>query len=445
MNLILLILAVILMVVQFRVPSRHAFLPLLIAICHFQNVPVFEIGAAFTICKLIILTGLWRASRERRFARLKFGRLDTWVMIWTVWIFFSGFAHNPTDHNPITIRLSQVFDFGGGYLYARCYLTSREDFLRLAKALAILVVPMALMVALERVSLRNYYGLISGGAQEVVVRGSKLRASGPFGHPILLGTFAATSAVLLLTLWQRERRWVIAGGVACLLIVALSASSGPIVTLLSGLLGVAAWRWRQSVGRIRTLVILVFVALHMVMKAPVWYLMARIDLAGGSTGWHRAELITVALNHFNEWWLVGTEYTRHWIAYGVHWSENHIDITNHYIFMGVTGGLLLMSCYIGILRKAFQNLGRGMRLLRLSGNPGEFVLWCIGAALFAHCFTFLSISYFDQINVAFAMLLGSIPGVTSGAIPESATTLGDMPQRMSSNGFSGRESGVPVA
>lgn len=176
--------------------------------------------------------------------------------------------------------------------------------------------------------------------------------------------------------------------------------------------------------------------LHLAMQAPVWYLMARIDLAGGSTGWHRAELITAALNHLGEWWMTGTDYTRHWIAYGIDWSAYHTDITNHYIAMGVTGGLPLMLLFIGIMLKGFQMLGRRMRQLRQARDPLEFTLWSVGASLFAHCFTFLSISYFDQSTVPHMLVIGALPGLclnrivrvspsfenpaTSGKIPDPA-------------------------
>jgi hypothetical protein len=188
------------------------------------------------------------------------------------------------------------------------------------------------------------------------------------------------------------------------------------MTLLSGLLAVGLWPWRASVGTIRKLVVAGFICLQLLMQAPVWYLMARIDLAGGSTGWHRAELISAALNHIGEWWLVGTDYTRHWMPYGVAWSQYQIDITNHYLSMGVNGGLLLMFLFIAILLKAFQLLGHAMRSLRESGDPDEFILWCVGATLFADCFAFISVSYFDQTNVGLGFLLGAVPGVCAAAV-----------------------------
>ena len=96
------------------------------------------------------------------------------------------------------------------------------------------------------------------------------------------------------------------------------------------------------------------------MKAPAYYLLARIDLTGSSTSWHRAALIDMALGHLSEWWAFGTDHTRHWMPYGVPWSDNHSDITNYYISMGVNGGLPLMLLFIAILAKAFY-AGRWLR------------------------------------------------------------------------------------
>jgi len=344
----------------------------------------------------------------------------------------SGFAHNPPDHNPITIRLSQIYGIAGSYLYARAFIREPEDYVRYIKCLAVAVVPLALLAIYEKYAQQNIYGLLGSGLPGVTVRSGRVRAAGPFAHPILLGTFAATSAVLLAALYQRDRRWCLIGVGACAVTVFGSASSGPIVTLGSGFMALALWRWRTSVGRIRVLVILAFVVLHIAMQAPVWYLMARIDLAGGSTGWHRAELITAAVNHFGEWWLTGTDYTRHWIAYGIPWSAYHTDITNYYIVMGVMGGLPCMLLFIAILVKAFQLLGRRMRVLRAERDPLELTLWSVGACLFAHCFTFLSIGYFDQSYVPLMLVLGAVPGLcsmwlTSGA-PVSEDDWEDEPE-----------------
>lgn len=422
MNPLFILLALGLVIAQFKLPRQFAFLPLLIAICQFQSVAVVQVGVSFSALKLVIMAGVFKAMREQVFSRLTRNPLDMAVVGWAVWMLLSGFAHHPTDQNPFTIRLSVIFDFAGSYLYARVTLRNRDDFGRFLQCLAIAMIPLAVAAAVEKYGQFNIYGMISGEGQNLAYRGGKVRAAGPFGHPILCGTFAAGVVILLVPLWQRSRKWLFGGIGACLVTVLCSGSSGPIMTMFSGLLGVGIWRWRQSVGRIRTFVIISFVALHLMMQAPVWYLMARIDLAGGSTGWHRAELITTALNHLDEWWVVGTDYTRHWIPYGVPWSANHIDITNEYISMGVSGGLLLVFFFLLILIRAFQQLGRGLRLLRKAKDPAEFMVWCVGAALFAHCFTFISVSYFDQNFAALGLILGAVPGMCTDVSSVRAAT-----------------------
>jgi hypothetical protein len=156
-----------------------------------------------------------------------------------------------------------------------------------------------------------------------------------------------------------------------------------------------------------------YIALDVVMKDPAYFLIARIDLAGGSTGWYRARLIESAFEHLNEWWLAGTDYTRHWMHVAVTWSPNHTDITNHYLQMGVTGGLPLILLFIAILVKGFSFVGQTLR------KPGDlpqenlFIIWAFGASLFAHASTFISVSYFDQSFVFLYLTLAAIGSVQS--------------------------------
>jgi hypothetical protein len=132
------------------------------------------------------------------------------------------------------------------------------------------------------------------------------------------------------------------------------------------------------------------------MKAPAYYLIARIDLTGGSSSYHRAALIQAAIEHFSEWWRTGTDYTRHWLPYGVPWSEDHVDITNHYLGQGVKGGLPLMLLFISLLWCGFRYVGQAMQNLRGRDPEREFFAWAVGAGLFAHAASCVSVAYFDQ-------------------------------------------------
>jgi len=405
------ILALALVIAQFSLPKRLAFLPLILAVVHFQNVPVFNIGVAFSATKLIVLAGLIRAKTEGRFVWSSNQKTDLWILIWAVFAVFTAFFHQPKFVNPFTQRLSLVYDVFGSYLYARAFIKSHDDFIRFLKCLAYAILPLVVLIGVEKFAHTNIYYLMGDIQQGVAIREGRVRASGSFSHPILMGTYGATSFLLLVGLLRVDRKSLKWGLAASAAVVFCSASSGPLMTLFSGLMVMGLWKFRESVGWIRRVVLFTVALLHIVMQAPVWYLMARIDLAGGSTGWHRAELITAAVNHLHEWWLIGTDVTRHWMPYGVEWNAEHIDITNHYIYMGVTGGVFLIFAYVMIILKAFEALGKKMTALRKLKDPSEFTLWCVASVLFANCFTFISISYFDQSNAQLSMILGSIPAL----------------------------------
>jgi len=269
-------------------------------------------------------------------------------------------------------------------------------------------------MTIEKVTTLNLsWTVMTGDAAYAEARQGRVRAAGPFMHPILAGTVGASLGVMLAFLTRSRRSHAVMLAGACALAVYSSASSGPVITLAAGSGALALWSWRERLGLIRTCALLTLVGLHIVMNAPVWYLAARLDLAGGSTGWHRAELISQALAHIDRWWLIGTDYTRDWFVYGMEWTTEMVDITNLYIHMGVQGGLLLMLLFIALLLKSFQLLGQKMAALRMVGNPSEFMLWCIGAALFAHCVTFLSVTYYDQSAIFFCLIIGLVPGLCS--------------------------------
>ena len=143
--------------------------------------------------------------------------------------------------------------------------------------------------------------------------------------------------------------------------------------------------------------------------------MARIDIVGGSTGWHRSRLIESAFEHFGEWWLTGTDYTRHWMATGVSYSGNHTDITNHYLMSGVLGGLPLMLLFILILWTSFTYVGQALRQTPLPSQQQQFLVWSVGAALFGHAITCMAVAYFDQSIAFLYVTLAAAGAVRFGA------------------------------
>jgi hypothetical protein len=151
--------------------------------------------------------------------------------------------------------------------------------------------------------------------------------------------------------------------------------------------------------------VLTLVALHLVMNGPVWSLIEKVDLTGSSSSYHRYMLIDNCIRHFGDWWLLGVK------NYDT-WGFDMWDLSDQYVAYAVTGGLLTLVLFIGIITRSFARLGTARRLVR--GNRKEdWFLWCLGAAVFAHVVAYFGIGYFDQMQVAWYALLAIISGETT--------------------------------
>lgn len=407
MSPLLLVLCLVLVVLQFRLPRHWAFLPLLIAACHTPYVPFM---GGMTVARVLILMGLVRAATNGWLSWSPRSRLDLLVAAFAAIALLSTIGHPWEPYNPLIVRLRLVLDVVGTYLYMRAYLANYESLESFSSSLAVILIPFAFFLLMEKQSGINPYAAVGAGNLYSLVREGNIRAQGPFGTPILSGTVGASAIALMIPLLAKRRRLAIAGISAAVIVTYASASSGPIGTLGLSVGAVAFWRFRQYLKPAVYGTCALLLLLHFVKERPIWYLMALLDLVGGSTGWHRARLIDEAVKHLDEWWLTGTDYTRHWMPYGLTTVPEHCDLTNYYIHLGVIGGLPLTICLLAIIWRSLKELGQGIRKAAERSEEEEFALWCVGSTIFAHSITFLSISYFDQISMFFWGLLGGITG-----------------------------------
>jgi O-antigen ligase len=107
---------------------------------------------------------------------------------------------------------------------------------------------------------------------------------------------------------------------------------------------------------------------------------------------------------------------------GVTWSLKHTDITNYYIKMGVLGGLPLMLLFIAILVGGFVAVSRILRRRPDLPIHDAFFVWTLGAVLFGHGATFISVTYFDQSIVFLYLNLAAISSIYSLPSDDSAET-----------------------
>jgi hypothetical protein len=158
-------------------------------------------------------------------------------------------------------------------------------------------------------------------------------------------------------------------------------------------------------------IVLALVALHLLMKAPIWYVMARVDFAGGSSGWERAFLIDTFTRHVGDWWLIGTHDN-------VNWGWDMWDQCNQYVSEGETGGLVALGCFIAMIVICFKKIGNARKAVE-GNHRKEWLFWLMGAAMFAQLMAFMGVDYFDQSRFGWYVLLVIIPVAT--IVPQMPT------------------------
>ena len=73
-----------------------------------------------------------------------------------------------------------------------------------------------------------------------------------------------------------------------------------------------------------------------------------------------------------------------------------------------------MLLFIAVLAKGFSFVGQTLRQRTDLTEESQFMLWALGASLFAHATTFISVSYFDQSFVFLYLTLAAIGSMWSG-------------------------------
>lgn len=138
----------------------------------------------------------------------------------------------------------------------------------------------------------------------------------------------------------------------------------------------------------------------MVMHGPVWSLIEKIDITGGSSSYHRYELVDLCIRHFSDWWLVGVKDTSVW-------GWDMWDTANQYVSVCENSGLLPFVLFLAIIVYGFKYLGRVRLRSTTSAHTAHFV-WAVGASLFANVVAYFGISYYDQTMVTWYCLLAII-------------------------------------
>jgi hypothetical protein len=415
--------AVILLGIGVLMLARHrAAMCVLIMACFVSSQQRIAVATLdFDLIRILVLFGWVRIFARRELTSIRWGALDFLIIVWAA-VETIMYTNLWGSSAALINRLGATFDAIGLYFLFRCLIQDWEDLRQLCKGIAILSVPASAAFVVESLTRYNMFAVFGGVNEFTVIRDGRLRCQGPFSHPILAGTFWAAMMPLIGCLWSQGaqfRRLAVVGLACSTIIIVACASSTPVAAAGAGFVAALLWPARWWLGYVRVAVVALLVFLHFSMNKPVWHLIARIDIVGGSTGWHRYNLINAAIEHFDEWWITGTQSTAHW-GWGL------VDVTNQYVVEAVRGGLITLLLFVLMLVVAFRSVGPLWRANM--GRPGRSEMaWALGASLFVHSIAFLSVSYFGQIIVSWYLslaLVGSLAYGTYGRTVEQPSAAG---------------------
>ena len=395
------------MILLLVLPRRYAIASFLLAgllLCQGQTVVV--VGFHFNAYRLLLLAGWARLLIKRDFGRLRPSRLDRLVLMWALAnaiVYSLLWAQTAAVVN----RLGFLYTNLGAYFLLRFMIREKEDVLRTIKILIITMIVIAPLMLRERITGHNLFSIV--GAPELSdVRLGSIRAAGPFAHAIIAGTVAATLLPLFVGLfWYDRKSWKLpACGIVASLIMTIScASSTPIMTIAAGTLGLSFWRFRKRMQLVRRATVMMLVVMQLCMKAPIWFLLARLGSVMGGSGWHRAMLIDNFVHRFGEWWLLGTRNN-------ADWGLDMWDAVNAFVGEGQSGGLVTFILYVAMFVAAYKIIGVSRKATERSRGDARLI-WAIGAALFATTVAFFGIAYFDQSILVWYGLLAMIAATPS--------------------------------
>jgi hypothetical protein len=375
----------------FARPRNKVIVPFLLACL---TIPIQQVvvvgGLHFTVVRILIIAALIRrailggTSSAGKFPG-GFNGIDRMVILWAValetfvslqWMEMQSFIHN----------LGDFLDLFGGYLVVRFFIPDIDTVRRTIKTLAVICVIQGVCMLNEQILKVNVFGYIGGFGPWLTIRDGKIRSEGVLGC-ISAGAFAG--ALIPLFLWlvtQRKCRTIAYAGLAgAMAMVITSNSSTSLLALAASALGIFFWPLRKQMRLVRWGLVLLMVGLHLAMKAPVWALIARIDLTGSSSGDHRYKLVDNCIRHFSDWWLFGYKYYNEW-------GYDMFDLCNQFVVQALVGGLSALVAYIAIFSRSFAAIGEARK--KVQGDRGrEWPLWCLGSTLFSVVVAHFGINY----------------------------------------------------
>jgi len=393
--------------------TSAAFLPL------GQQFVVF--GVHFQFFRIVLAACFFRALVRQDFVGFRFNLLDKVFLAWAlVGMLCESLRGQPQN------AFGFAYNALGTYFVVRFLLSDVNEVTAHLQFLAWVIFGVGLCMFVEFAMHHNPLAVFGGVLEVPEIRDGRVRCQGPFRSSNVAGGFGSTLFPLMAGLWmsgEGRKRAAALGMVGCAAASYFSNSSSPYLCILVSLVGLAMWKIRNRMSLVRRGLVCALIALAIVMKAPLWYVLAKGgDLIGGSS-WHRAFIIDLTVHHFSDWWLMGADHTSAWASNfpKLAIDPTQLDITNQYVAQALQGGLLSLLLFITILILCFKIVGQALDCADCVPFH-EKLTWALGVTLAAQCTEFFSIYYFDQIQVFLFWLFALFGSLSAFLIHEEETS-----------------------
>ena len=406
---------VIVILLMFLLPRKYVIAPFLLTVLLFPLGQVLVVGGVhFTYLRIVTLFGLGRwATAGHSWKKGSFpggfNSIDITFALWAL-SFALAFSLLYMETQALINRVGFLLDALGGYFLLRCLVRDTEDVRRVIKLFVVISAVVAIAMINEQLTKQNIFGLLGGIRSVPEIRSGEVRSQGVFQHSLLAGSVGATLLPLFVWLWndRKARIGASVGIISSTVMVVASSCSTPVLSYAAAVFALCFWPLRKWMRTFRWGILLTLVGLHLVMKAPVWALISRVDLTGSSSSYQRFLLVDNFFRHIGDWWLLGTKNYNNW-------GWDMWDLSNQFVLFGLRGGLATVVFFIAMISRSFGRLGRASK--RVEGDrKQEWFLWCLGAALFAHVVAYFGVGYDEQVQIEWFTLLAIISAVTFEAM-----------------------------
>lgn len=357
-------------------------------------------------------------------AKFRWRTLDVLVALSMAVYAGTLFLTTPTDVW-IENRGGFVMDTFFAYIAVRLIVVDRAAFEWVARTIALIVLPLAALAAIECATSWSPYAELGKYCPWAPNRGSVhqerfgyFRAEGPFGETIMLGLFFTVTFAIIWTLRLGPKPWrsmAYVSGAACSIGVLSTLSSGPYLAMFItiGCLLLEQRRW--LIKPLLIALLLVCVAIELVSNRHFYDVFADRFALNSGTAWYRSELFEVAIRQLPNYWLQGHGLKDPGWGPMIDGREK-TDGVNDYVVYAVVYGILGLTAYVSVLVVALRNVTRAQRDARSPWRRS--MAWALGSALVGLMVASWTVSIFTQLQTVLYILFGLMGGICFALVPE---------------------------